>query len=142
MFCPNAVVDQARRGIGMRFARHPALIAAFLALTVLAGAVSWPLVWPIFKPANPDVSTERPPVNGPVRQANLAWQNPPFRCDSLNAQDCFEMFHRHTTGAPVTTVPFTPVFDRDDRAAVGRADTDACLSDVPHRGDRCVMRGR
>jgi hypothetical protein len=125
----------------MRFARHPALIAAFLALVVLAGAVSWPLVWPIVKPVNPDVSTERFPVNGPVRQASLAWQSPPFRCDSLNAQDCFEMFHRHTTNEAVTTVPIMPVFDRDRSASI-RPETDACLADVFHRGDRCVMRSR
>ena len=124
----------------MRFARHPALIAAFLALIVLAGAVSWPLVWPIFKPMNPDVSTEASPVNGPARQANLTWQSPRFRCDSLNAQDCFEMFHRHTTNEPVTTVPFMPVFDRSNLAGGGRTETDACLSGDFHRGDRCLTR--
>jgi hypothetical protein len=124
----------------MRFARHPALIAAFLALIVLAGAVSWPLVWPIFKPVIPDVSSEGPPINGPVRQAYLALQSPRFRCDSLNAQDCFEMFHRHTTNEPVTTVPFMPVLDRGGLFAVGRTDTDACLSGDFHRGDRCLIR--
>jgi hypothetical protein len=142
MFCPNAVVDQARRGIGMRFARHPALIAVFLAVIVLAGAVSWPLVWPMFKPASSEVSTERFPVNGPVRQASLALQSPPFRCDSLNAQDCFEMFHRHDSRSAMTTIPFMPLLDRADRSASSRPETDACLADVFHRGDRCVMRTR
>jgi hypothetical protein len=126
----------------MRFARHPALIAAFLALVVVGVAISWPMVWPIFEPPNPEVSTDRPVVNGPVRQANLALESPPFRCDSLNAQDCFEMFHRHESKSAITAVPFMPVFDRADRSASNRPETDACLADVFHRGDRCVIRSR
>src|SRR5262245_4501536 len=93
MFCPNAVVCHQSSGDSMRFARHPALIAAFLALAVVGLAIAWPMIWPIFEP---EVSRERLAVNGAVRQADLApSQGRRFRCDSAVAQDCFEMFHRH-----------------------------------------------
>ena len=81
---------------------------------------------------------EGPPVNGPVRQANLAWQSPPFRCDSLNAQDCFEMFQRHQSGMAMTTVAAQPVLNRFAPSANEPTD---CTLNEGHRGDRCFMRG-
>jgi hypothetical protein len=131
MFRPNAVDDHPAEGIRMRFARPSAFV-----LALLTAALIWTAVWHM----TPEVSTEQLVVNGPVARLDHVSNAAPFRCDSLLAQDCFEMFHRHTTSAAVTTVPFMPVFDRRDLAAVGRADTDACLSNVFHRGDRCLMR--
>ena len=114
----------------MRLARPSAFI-----LALLTAALIWTAVWHV----TPEVSTERPTVNGPVTRLDHLSSAAPFRCDSLFAKDCFEMFHRHATNA-VTTVPFMPVFDRGDLAGVGRTETDACLSGDFHRGDRCLMR--
>jgi hypothetical protein len=111
----------------MRLARPSAFI-----LAVLMSALIWTAVWYV----TPDVSTERSTVNGPVTTLDHISSAAPFRCDSLLAKDCFEMFHRHTATA-TTTVPFMPVFDRSDLAGVGR--TDACWSGDFHRGDRCLM---
>ena len=123
----------------MGFARHPALIAAFLALLVLATALSWPRN----PTANPEVSTEVPVVNGaaingPMLRANLPLSDRPFRCDSLAAKDCFEMFHRYQSSMAMTTVPVGPFLNRFDRSANKPAD---CALDTGHRGDRCLMRG-
>jgi hypothetical protein len=123
----------------MGFARHPALIAAFLALLVLATALSWPRN----PTANPEVSTEVPVVNGaaingPVRRADLPLSPPPFRCDSLAAKDCFEMFQRYQSSMATTTVPAQPVLNRFDRSGNEPAD---CALNAGHRGDRCLMRG-
>ena len=119
-----------RQGIRMRLARPSAFV-----LAVLTAALIWTAVWHM----TPEVSRERPAVNGPATRLQYASTVAPFRCDSLFAKDCFEMFHRHITNEAVTTVPFTPVFDRGDLAAVDRADSDACLSGDFHRGDRCLM---
>jgi hypothetical protein len=123
----------------MGFARHPALIAALLALLVLATALSWPRN----PTANPEVSTEMPMVNGaaingPVRRSDLALSPPPFRCDSLAAKDCFEMFQRYQSSMAITTVPAEHVLNRFDRSANEAAD---CALNAGHRGDRCLTRG-
>ena len=139
MFCPNAVDDRHAGGIRMRFARPSAFV-----LAVLTAALIWTAVWRM----TPEVSTEQPLVNGPMHgpmhgprmtSLHLAKGAAPFRCDSVLARDCFEMFHRHSASTAMTAVPFMPVLDRGDLAAVGRTETDACLSDVFHRGDRCLM---
>jgi hypothetical protein len=116
----------------MRLARPSAFI-----LALLMAALIWTAVWHL----TPDVSTERAGVNGPVPRIQTASNVSRFRCDSLYAKDCFEMFHRHG-GDAVTTVPFMPVLDRGDLAGAGRNETDACLSDIFHRGDRCLMRDK
>jgi hypothetical protein len=119
----------------MRLARHPALIAAFLALGLVAVAMSWPMIWPTISPllqlTTRELSTEQPAVNGPVAEM------PRFRCDSLAAQDCFEMFQRHlarTANAPVETQHllnrFTP---RNQESA-------ACALNAGDRDDRCMLR--
>jgi hypothetical protein len=123
----------------MGFARHPALIAALLALLVVATALSWPRN----PTANPEVSTEMPVVNGaaingPVQRADLPLSPPPFRCDSLAAKDCFEMFQRYQSSMAITTVPAEHVSNRFDRSANAPAD---CALNAGHRGDRCLMPG-
>jgi hypothetical protein len=123
----------------MGFARHPALIAALLALLVLATAASWPRN----PTANPEVSTEMPMINGavidgPVRRSDhLALSTPPFRCDSLAAKDCFEMFQRYQSSMAITTVPAEHFLNRVDRSANDPAD---CALNAGHRGDRCPTR--
>jgi hypothetical protein len=114
----------------MRLARPSAFVLALL----MAGLI-WTAVWQL----TPEVSTQRPTVNGPVARLDPVSNIAPFRCDSLFANDCFEMFHRHAPNA-VTTVPFMPVLHRGDLAGVGRTEPDACLSGDFHRGDRCLMR--
>ena len=122
----------------MGFARHPALIAAFLALLVIATALSWPRN----PTANPEVSTEVPAVNGtaingPMQRADLPLSPPPFRCDSLAAKDCFEMFQRYQSSMAMTTVPAERFLNRFDRSANEPAD---CALNAGHRGDRCLTR--
>jgi hypothetical protein len=119
----------------MGFARHPALIAAFLALLVVATALSWPRN----PTANPEVSTELPVVNGaaingPMQRADLPLSPPPFRCDSLAAKDCFEMFQRYQSSMAMTTVPAVHFLNRFDWSANEPAD---CALNAGLRGDRC-----
>jgi hypothetical protein len=129
MFRPNAGYSHDARGIRMRLARPSAFIFAL----IMAGLI-WAAVWHM----SPEVSTGRPVVNGPVPALDRVSSAARFRCDSLFAKDCFEMFHRQASN--VTTVPFMPVFDRSDLAGAGGIESDGCLSDVSHRGDRCLMR--
>jgi|EndMetStandDraft_8_1072994.scaffolds.fasta_scaffold1241659_1 hypothetical protein len=92
MFCPNAVVDRHAGGIRMQFARPSAFI-----LAVLTAALIWTAAWQM----TPEPSTRQPTVNAPmhgsVASLDLVKGAARFRCDSAVAQDCFEMFHRHTT---------------------------------------------
>jgi hypothetical protein len=126
----------------MGFARHPALIATFLALLVVATALSWPRNSTRNPTANPEVSTEMPlfngaAINGPVQRVDLPLSPPPFRCDSLAAKDCFEMFQRYQSSMAITTVPAQHFLNRVDRSANEPAD---CALNARHRGDRCPIR--
>jgi hypothetical protein len=76
----------------MRSARPSAFIVA-----VLTAALIWTAAWHM----TPEVATEQPMVNGPVTRLDAS-NAPRFRCDSLFAKDCFEMFHRRTAVATTT----------------------------------------
>jgi hypothetical protein len=119
----------------MRLVRPSAFI-----LAVFTAALVWAAVWHM----TPDLSTRRPMVNesmhGRMANLDLAKDAARFRCDSLVAEDCFEMFHRHTTNAPASAAPFMPKFDFGNTRGVARMQSDACSSDVMHRGDRCLTR--
>jgi hypothetical protein len=62
-----------------------------------------------------------------------------FRCDSLVAEDCFEMFHRQSP-TQAAAVPFMPVFDFGNAPGLARTETAVCLPDALHRDDRCLKR--
>ena len=76
-------------------------------------------------------------INGPLQRADLPLSPPPFRCDSLAAKDCFEMFQRYQSSMAITTVPAKHVLNRFDRSANEPAD---CALNAGHRGNRCLMR--
>ena len=118
----------------MRLARPSAFI-----LAVFTAALVWAAVWQL----SPLVSTQWPMVNesahGRLASLNPAQGAARFRCDSLVAEDCFEMFHRHTPSQAAATGPFTLVLDFGNAPGAGRTEADACLPDAPHR-DRCLTR--
>src|SRR5262245_16521221 len=94
------IIIQAGR-IRMCFSRPSAFILALLTASLIGTASSY---------MTPGVSAELPMVNGPVTRLDRVADVAAFRCDSLSAKDCFEMFHRRTADL-ATTVPFMPLFD-------------------------------
>ena len=89
----------------------------------------------------PELSTESLAVNGPAPKLDFTRiAMPPFRCDSLQARDCFEMFQRHQARASNTTVAVASLGDHFEPAE--QSDTIACGVSVTHRGDRCLVRAR
>ena len=134
MFRPNADVNLRARGTRMRFAWPSAFILAVLIAAAICTAV-WQL--------SPEIFAQRPMISEPIpgRMASLdpAKGAARFRCDSLVAEDCFEMFHRQSS-TQAAAVPFMPVFDFGSVPGLGRTETAACLSDALHRDDRCPTR--
>ncbi len=85
-----------------------------------------------------EVSTEIPLVTEEAPPLTLsAAEATPFRCDSVQARDCFEMFQRHNTR--ITVAERRP-FDRVAAAEPSRTESISCGLKVTHRGDQCLLR--
>lgn len=109
----------------MTLARNAAILLAFIAL-----AAARPM-------HDPEVTTDLSAVNAP-EFAIAQPESPPFRCDSANARDCFEMFQRHSRGATdVVKVASATMLDRVAPPTLAVHEPAGCLLDTGHR---CPLR--
>ena len=112
----------------MTLARNGAILLAFLAL-----AAARPM-------HDPDVATDLSAVNPPeivIAQP----ETPPFRCDSANARDCFEMFQRQgRTTTTAVKVASATMLERFAPPVLVGTEAAGCLLDTGHRSDRCPLR--
>jgi hypothetical protein len=114
----------------MRLARNAAILLAFIAL-----AAARPM-------HDPEVTTDWAAVNAWETAFAIAeTEQAPFRCDSAQARDCFEMFQRHSRGSTeVVTVASAALLDRVATPTLAGQEPAGCLLDTGHRGDRCPLR--
>jgi hypothetical protein len=78
-----------------------------------------------------------PESDQPVEPEQRIKTEHPFRCDSVLANHCFELFYQYLLSSSHTKAAKTPAIQP---AVPGGEESPDCASGISHRGDQCRPR--